>query len=165
MPLYSLSQFGADLRRTLRMAAGYALVATIGFGLLGVLVLTGRPLTSVPAATFSTVVGALGVFVLVYMVGATGSAVVIFLLRPLRRSSIGWAVTGALVTLLCYGALVGFMQVFSSTLTWLFALRGISETGSEGEGWGLFILLATFAAPIGAAAGLWFYDEQRSKTT
>jgi hypothetical protein len=162
--MYSSRQFLADLRTTITMAAFYAILAAIGFGLLGVLVLTGKPLAGASVATIGTVGGAFGVFVLVYFVAASGSAVAVFLLRPLRRSRLGWAATGGLVSLICYSTLLGLTHIFRSTLGWLYALRGVSDTGSDGYWSFLMILLAVVFVPMGAVFGVYWRDNPPGET-
>jgi hypothetical protein len=157
--LYSVDQFRKDLRGTLVMAGMYSLLAAIGFTILGLLFLTGHRVDGGgQPATIGTVLGAFGVFVAIYVVGALGSAIAVFLLRPLRASSLGWAATGALVSLACYSSLLGFTHIFRSTLAWLFATRGISTENSEGYGTFVLILLALIFVPIGAVAGVYWRD-------
>jgi len=154
----TLQQLIADLRLTLSMAALYSVLSFVGVGLIALLVLTGKPLNGGPPATFSAVLGSLGVFILVYVVAALGSGLAVFLLRPFRSSTVGWAATGALVSSVCYGALFGFTYLFRSTLAWFFALRGV--TFGDGAGFGSFVLiiLALFFVPAGAALGIYWRD-------
>ena len=67
MSAYSLSQLRSDLRVTLVMAGMYSFLALIGFGLLAASVLFGKRVDGGQAATIGSVLGALGVFVLVYV--------------------------------------------------------------------------------------------------
>ena len=155
---YTWRQLVADLRMTLTVAAAYSILALVGFGLLALLILTGKPISGGRVATPHEVLGALCVFVLVYVVAALGSAVAVFLLRPFRNSGTGWAATGALVALVCYGVLFSFTYLFRSTLEWLFALRGISVGDWNGFWSFLLVFLAIFFVPAGAAVGVYWRD-------
>src|SRR5438067_1521125 len=123
---YTAGQLIKDLRITLSTAAAFSILAFVGFGLIALLVLSGKPLNGGPAPTLTTVIGALGVFILVYVVAALGSGLALFLLRPLRNSTTGWAATGALVSLVCYVALFGLTYLCRPTLGWFYAFRGVS---------------------------------------
>ena len=74
MSAYSLGQLRSDLRMTLLMAGAYSFLALIGFGLLAASVLLGKRVDGGQAATVGSVLGALGVFVLVYITAAVGWA-------------------------------------------------------------------------------------------
>jgi len=153
---YSLGQLRSDLRMTLLMAGAYSFLALIGFGLLAASVLLGKRVDGGQAATVGSVLGALGVFVLVYITAAVGSAVVIFLLRPLRGRWFGWAISGALVSFVCYTSLLGLTEVFDSTLRWM---QKSSTTGSSESHWGfMFMVIGVICVPIGAAFGVYWRD-------
>ena len=155
MSAYTTSQLRSDLRATLATAGVYALLALIGFGLIAASVLLGKRVDGGDSATLGSVLGALSVFVLVYLTAALGSGLVIFLLRPLRASWPGWALTGALVSLVCYTALLGLTETFRPTLAWM-----SSSFASEGDHhWGfLFMLIGLIFVPMGAAFGVYWRD-------
>jgi hypothetical protein len=103
MATLSKAQLFEDLIMALLMAALVGFVAAIPLGLLGLL---GRQ----PEVTLSTWLAVFGVVMLSYLIGASTSALAVFLLRPLRGSWVGWALTGAVVGVLVYGT-IGLLSV------------------------------------------------------
>jgi len=155
--VYNARQFMTDIRVALTMAAMYSLLAFIGFGLLGLLVATGRPRPGFPVVPLADVLGTLAVFVLIYFVAAVGAAGAVFILRPLRRSWVGWAVTGGVVAAIGYGALFGFLVRFSSVSAWFWRLKG-GTPPQPGDLEFFLVLVAVIMVPMGAAAGVYWRD-------
>ena len=155
--VYTVPQFVSDVRLLLRMAAIYSFLALIGVSVVGLLVATGRPNPGFPVVRLLDVVATIGVFVLIYVVAALGSAGAVFLLRPLRSSWIGWALTGGFAAGICYGALFAFLLHFSSVTSWFLSLRGGSVPG-PGDLEFFLVLVGTIMVPVGAVVGVYWRD-------
>jgi hypothetical protein len=110
MATLSKAQLFEDLIMALLMAALVGFVAAIPLGLLGLVSLTQTLLGRQPEVTLSTWLAVFGVVMLSYLIGASTSALAVFLLRPLRGSWVGWALTGAVVGVLVYGT-IGLLSV------------------------------------------------------
>ena len=95
-------------------------------------------------------------FVLVYVTAAVGSALVVFLCRPLRQGWLGWAISGGLVSFVCYTSLLGLTGLFDSTLRWM---QRSPTAGSSESHWGfMFMVIGVICVPIGAAFGVYWRD-------
>ena len=150
MPTYSWEIFKRDLRLPATVATVFSLLACIGLGLAGTSIhdkqVTAQALT-IP----------IGIFVLAYFLGALGSAAAVFFLRPLRKSWVGWALTGGLVSFSCYGALFTLLALGGPRTAWLGTLRGGApiEPGALGP---LLIIVGVILVPVGAAVGVYWRD-------
>jgi hypothetical protein len=98
---------------------------------------------------------AIGALVIAYFSMAIMAAAVVFLLRPLRKSGVGWALTGAIIAPGCYALLATTLSLFEPVGLWLFAAKG-GEPLQPGELPGVLTVLVVLAVPIGAAAGLYW---------
>ena len=131
------------------MAAGLTALASLGFGLaaLGNLVqmARGRSL-EVPWAT-------LGAAALVmtgsYVVAGQIGALAFFLLRPMRRSVVGWMLTGFWIAFAAYGTVGVALAVFHEPVGALFL-----EDSSQLEVWQL-VRWTPWMGGIGVIGGAW----------
>jgi hypothetical protein len=135
----------------------FSILAIVGLGLIGSMIATGRPRPGAPVVTLTNVAMTIGLFVLAYFTAALGSGVAVFLLRPLRRSSVGWALTGGLVAAICYGSLFTVLTQFGSASAWFWRLKG-GSVPEPGDLVSMLVLVGTFMVPIGAAFGVYWRD-------
>ena len=153
----TMRQLADDIRVVLRMAGFYSILAIVVLGGLGLMIATGRPRSGAPIVPVWHVLATIGLFVLAYFTAALSSGLAVFLLRPLRSSWIGWAVTGGVVAGICYGSLFTFFTQFGSVSNWFWRLRGGSPP-EPGDLVGMLVLVGAFAVPIGAVFGVYWRD-------
>ena len=151
MNTYAWEAFKKDLRLPVLVATAFSLLACIGLGIAGAASMADKRVTG------SALITTIGLFVLAYFLGALGSAVAVFIFRPLRRSWVGWAVTGGLVSFSFYGALSSLITLGGPRTAWLGTLRGGPplEPGSLVP---FLIIVGLVLVPIGAAFGVYWRD-------
>ena len=154
---YTRAQFVADLRIALRTAAGISIVAAIGVALMGLFAITAKGPNGTRMASVTDVTVTYGAIVVAYFATALLAAVAVFLFRPLRSRTAGWALTGAVVAPCCYLPLITALGLLRTHTGWLLALKG--QTPFEGrEIAPLLLFMTILAMPIGAAAGVYWRD-------
>jgi len=156
MQVYAARQLRSDLTTALLMAVGFSLLAGAAFaigGAINVLDLVRGRSVSTPWRTFFL---SLLVVLLSYFVAAVGSALLAFLLRPIRRWAIGWAVTGAAVSAAIYGSVALAIAVFYDPVGAFFL-----DHSTQQEAWDMIPGFLLIMAPIGAVFGVYWWWRAR----
>ena len=150
-PRHSL---GKDIRTGLLYAAGLSILATIIIGVEGATTVAGiQNVTGWDSlsAEFPLIIAS-------YFLGGTLAGFALWVLRPLRRNVLGWALTGFVVGTLAYGA-IGLTGVFG-----YYSGANFLDLSSAKEGWDL---LPTFSPAlgllVGVPAGIYYWYKRKSR--
>jgi hypothetical protein len=157
MPRYTASQLRADLTKGWIMALVFSCFAAIPFALMvfrnTVEILRHQD----PELPWRT----LGAMVLVvsmsYVVASQVGALAFFVLRPLRRSVLGWMATGFAIAVVAYGTVGLAMAIFYDPVGRLFLRDSTPQ-----EAWAM-VKFTPFLGIVGALAAAWQWRKARSR--
>jgi hypothetical protein len=156
MQAYSAEQLRSDLATAFLMAVGISMIAAIAFaigGVVNVLDLIRGKSVSTPWRTYLL---SIIVVLLSYCVAAAAAGLLAFILRPARRSIVGWAVTGAAISAAIYGSVGVTIAVFFDPVGAFF----LEHTTRE-EAWSSIPGFLEIMAPVGAVVGVYWWWRDR----
>jgi hypothetical protein len=154
---YTVTQYRADIVKSLYAAVGLTFIAALPLGLLGVVdlveALSRRPL-EVPWGTYFAIIVAVPAS---YALAAVLAASAAFITRPLRANVVGWVLTGALMTPIVYGSVGLMLAVLYDPVGATFL-----EHSTRHEVWAMIPLIMGLLAPMGGALGAyaWWRDRK-----
>ena len=137
---YSLAQYRRDAGTGLGMAVAFCAYTALPLGILGLVNLwhmLGRQALETPWATYGAVVAVVWSS---YLIAGQLGAGAYFLLRPLRKWTVGWVLTDAALATAIYGTIGYMLAIFYEPVG-----RQFLEHSTRAEAWRL------------AHSGTWFF--------
>jgi hypothetical protein len=147
----------ADLVAGIFMAGLFSCVAAIPFGLVALANLVRLIHKQSPELPWRTL-GAMALVVLAsYTVASQVGALAFFVLRPLRRSVLGWMATGFVLATIAYGTIGLALAVFYDPVG-----REFLTNSTEAEAWQM-VRFAPVLGLVGLVAGVWLWWKARHR--
>jgi hypothetical protein len=154
--MYTRKQYRADLFGGAVMAVAFSAVTALPLIAVGVVNIFRTARGVAPDPPWDTYLSIWLVVPGSYVVAGLVGANIVFLLRPLRRSLVGWALTGVGVSAAAYGVVGVALALFFDAVG-----RTFLDDTTRTEAWHMIPGIVTALSPIGALAGIYMGVKDR----
>jgi hypothetical protein len=157
--MYTRKQYRADLFGGAVMAVAFSALAALPLIAVGVVNIFRTARGGAPDPPWGTYLSIWLVVPSSYIVAGLVGANIVFLLRPLRRSLVGWALTGIGVSAAAYGVVGVALALFFDPVG-----RTFLDNTTPTEAWHMIPWVVVGLSPIGALTGIYMGAKDRRRS-